>query len=1530
MTKMSRPWTRVPALAALGAIGFGATAGVVAAAPSADAATSLTITPNPRYANTDFQGWGTSLVWFANATGGYPDDLRESLYQAVFGEQGLDLNIARYNVGGENASDVEDYLRPGGAVDGWWAEDADGSAGTYGGVATDYASRDDMRAAFDPSNPDHYDPSADETQRWWIDRLEQDSQITHWEAFANSAPYFMTESGYVSGGFNASAEQLRPESIDDFARYFATAAALVENAHGIEFDTINPLNEPNTPYWGTTLSGGVPVGGRQEGMHVGPQRQADLIDALAAVLDEGTTTNAGISAPDETNPGIFIQDWAGYDAQTRANVAQMNVHTYGTGGRLQVRDLASQADKPLWMSEVEGSWVSGWNPSAIENGLGLAGRIHDDLRELEADAWVLWQPVEDLYNMEPQGENLNWGSVFIDLDCVPFDEGGETVWKSERRVADAGGDSTAVEPCGVQVNSKFNAMRHFTQFIGDGDSIIPTDHAATTAALDGGSDALTLVHSNSATEDRAVTIDLSQFGAVANGATATAYVTTEADSESDPTGNALVEQAPVAVNANSASVTVTVPAQSIASIVIEGVSGVADEAPGLVDGHTYQLQGVQSGLMLDSTSGRLRINDEAATTAQAPGQAWTVHEVPPTGRDDITRVVLTDGDGRVMAASESDTELREVSVADAAANPETRWIVNTLDGATFSLVNEALAQALDVGGQATSAGSTVGWWTSSGGANQRWITRDLAVEPVTIALQTDAGVAPVLPATVSPRYSWGTMASVPVTWDEHADSAWDVEGRVEVSGTATDVFGASFDVTAAVDVGGFSVTDPRSLTTYAGASLDAVQAAAPVTVPARVGASEQSLDIPVTWYWSGIASDAFAAVGTVTVPGTAESGDGEIPATLTVIVTAADATNINPGDGTTASATSTEGSYSVDNTRNQVTNDKGWSNWVGSNKPTQDTLTYVYDQMHEIDRVAIRFYADGGASSWAESTAIEYRNADGDWTAVPGLEAIALSNDTSAGAPVIDESFEPVRGDAVRVVLDAFENTHLTVSEVEVYALAPSVAAEARLATLRVGGTEVDGFDPDTTEYTVDSPGEAYPLVSAVALDEGATVTIDQATAGTGSVATVGVIAADGETSRTVTVTITRTINLTVTLADGATADALVEPTVTSSPEPDVASYQWYLDGAPVAEATGFDFTPTTDMIGAELALEVAVEAGGFDAVTVRSDAVVVAAPEGWSEPALASLSVGGDAVDGFSPEDTSYSVAVAGAQLPTVTAEAASGYSAVAIEQATNAASVARVTVTAGDGTSRVYEVTFDRSVGLSGVSVTGARAGGTATASAEADPAGATLTYQWRLDGEVIGGDAPAVEVPLDATGAELTVRVTASAAGYATTAVQAGPVRVIAPDGVAPAVDLAAGEIQQGGTLVLAGSGFMPGGDIVIELHSEPMLLATVQADATGAFSTTVTIPTDAPVGEHQIVVIDAATGIAAASPLSILAAADGSGVGGADGGSGADQLSSTGAHGDVASRWAAAAAIALALGGALIVAGRARRVERVTHD
>ena len=79
--------------------------------------------PPPRSTG-PFEGWGTSLAWFAHATGG-DAELRDAICALLFGSSlddgsgrsGLGMNIVRYNIGGTSA-EAEDLgrFRTGGAV----------------------------------------------------------------------------------------------------------------------------------------------------------------------------------------------------------------------------------------------------------------------------------------------------------------------------------------------------------------------------------------------------------------------------------------------------------------------------------------------------------------------------------------------------------------------------------------------------------------------------------------------------------------------------------------------------------------------------------------------------------------------------------------------------------------------------------------------------------------------------------------------------------------------------------------------------------------------------------------------------------------------------------------------------------------------------------------------------------------------------------------------------------------------------------------------------------------------------------------------------------------------------------------------------------------------------------------------------------------------------------------------------------------------------------------------------------------------
>ncbi|WP_037319858.1 RICIN domain-containing protein [Amycolatopsis orientalis] len=634
---------------------------------TASAADAVTVRPDPTYRHQSFEGWGASLAWMAEATGRYPDPIRTKLADMVFGQDGLNLTIARFNIGGGNAPDVPPYLRPGGAVPGWWKAPA----------GTTRADKD----WWTPGDPAEFDPAADPNQRWWVDRIKH--RVTRWEAFSNSPPYFHTVSGYVSGGFNPTDEQLRTEKAGDFTAYLAKVAKTLEQAHGIKFASVNPLNEPNTNYWKTTLGAdGNPTGGKQEGAHIGPSVQSRLIPEMAKAL-ASTGSRAIVSAPDETNPDIFAADWNGWSPEARAAAGRLNVHTYGTGNRPIPRDLAKAAAKPLWMSEVGGSWKDGQDFTSMDPGLGLARQITGDLRELEPNAWIGWQPIEDYNAMKPGGERpegMNWGEIQIPFDCA----------------ADA-----TLANCPIRTNTKYHTMRNFTHYIKPGDRLIGVNDPSSTAALRG-ENLATVVHVNGGDTERDVTLDLSGFGRIRPGAKVTPVVT--------DVGGALRTGKAVKVDGQKA--TLRVPARSVTSFVVDGVGSVAS-GTGLGSGKAFGFSGVQSGKSLSAENGALV---QRTTDASAAAQRWTLAD--RTGRygnrDQFT--ISNAGTGQVLSTAGG-----AVTLAPAGTDgPASRWMMSSTGDGTWAFVNVGTGQLLDVTGESREDGARIGLYQPTNGANQRW------------------------------------------------------------------------------------------------------------------------------------------------------------------------------------------------------------------------------------------------------------------------------------------------------------------------------------------------------------------------------------------------------------------------------------------------------------------------------------------------------------------------------------------------------------------------------------------------------------------------------------------------------------------------------------------------------------------------------------------------------------------------------------------------------------------------------------------
>ncbi|MEE2524206.1 discoidin domain-containing protein [Pseudarthrobacter sp. J75] len=578
----------------------------------------------------------------------------------------------------------------------------------------------------------------------------------------------------------------------------------------------------------------------------------------------------------------------------------------------------------------------------------------------------------------------------------------------------------------------------------------------------------------------------------------------------------------MAVDTAAKSATLEVPAASVVTFVVDGVSGVAADAAPVQDGHTYHLTGDASGKYLTARAdGTSSIQDLGTTTAEVTPQLWTFNAVSGDEFAHDRRWVVTNTDGRVLtgsggvpsASTSGQAALKAMSLDEARATPSAQWILSTENGKQWSLVNAGAAIALQVTGNQTAAGTAISLAasagttaTATGNTSQSWGFTDLAdlklmgTKPV--ELSTTIGIAPALPEAVTPLYAKGEGLPVTVQWQPVDPAVWNKRGTVTLTGSGTDVYGQAFtDATATVTVGKYTATDPVSATVGVGASLSDVQATAPTTVPGQVGTSTARNDLAVTWDWSAVDPAALQAPGTVTVPGKANTGvekEKLLDATLTlVVVDRVASSNICRDDSaTTVTASYTEGSYVARNTCDGNASTR-WSNWVSGGR-AGDTLSYGFGRDYTVDSVTVTL-----AERAAQSLKVQYQDAAGAWQDTSAGTVTGLT--TTAPAKV---TFTPVTTRGIRVVLTT-PGSYTKVAEVAINGSRLADANVADLGRLLVDQRSVNGFTGDVASYTVLTASAALPTVAAHPVDTNAKVSIVQATAEQPS-STVTVTAPDG------------------------------------------------------------------------------------------------------------------------------------------------------------------------------------------------------------------------------------------------------------------------------------------------------------------------------------------------------------------------------------------------------------------------------------
>src|SRR5579872_1825091 len=190
------------------------------------AGADTTVRVDPQSVFQTFEGWGTSLCWWANMAGSFSAPTRQRIAQDLFtlNDNGLGLTIVRFNAGGGENPALPNSMELRARMEGYWP-------------------------ALDAS----YNWDADQTQRTILaDAIGAARGVglrLKFEVFANSPPWWMTISGSATGNTGPDgkpAENLRPDQFENFASYLIQVTEFLETNYRIKVDSISPFNEPTS------------------------------------------------------------------------------------------------------------------------------------------------------------------------------------------------------------------------------------------------------------------------------------------------------------------------------------------------------------------------------------------------------------------------------------------------------------------------------------------------------------------------------------------------------------------------------------------------------------------------------------------------------------------------------------------------------------------------------------------------------------------------------------------------------------------------------------------------------------------------------------------------------------------------------------------------------------------------------------------------------------------------------------------------------------------------------------------------------------------------------------------------------------------------------------------------------------------------------------------------------------------------------------------------------------------------------------
>ena len=302
------------------------------------------------------KGFGGSACWWSPQIS--DEKTADDVVNLLYGDDGLKMNIYRYNVGGGYDKDnlriknpwryIESFMN----ADGSFNWNADGNAVRV------------MKKALDTGN---------------VDTLI---------FFANSPHYTQTVTGQTSGGFTEHFSNLDKNKYEDFAKYLINIAEHFI-AEGYPVKYISPINEPQWKWGGDCVW--------QEGCHYEPEEVRDCFLTFARELEKRNSTLL-LYGPESGNISDTTKKYyelLSAEPLIMKYLGAFAYHSYGSDNspndKIEFGKWASENVKTPRFDMSEWCELPCFNrTTSVKSALIMARVIGEDLIYSGADSWTAW------------------------------------------------------------------------------------------------------------------------------------------------------------------------------------------------------------------------------------------------------------------------------------------------------------------------------------------------------------------------------------------------------------------------------------------------------------------------------------------------------------------------------------------------------------------------------------------------------------------------------------------------------------------------------------------------------------------------------------------------------------------------------------------------------------------------------------------------------------------------------------------------------------------------------------------------------------------------------------------------------------------------------------------------------------------------------------------------------------------------------------------------------------------------------------